>query len=1038
MGTTENIELGQHKRTISKGMVLLLLALFVAFLAAWPLIGEPGFLNTRGGGDSPFLLQRLQQLESALTDGHFPVRWMSDANYGFGYPFYNYYAPLSIYIATIFRFFGYPFVQSIELTQLAGFLAAAWGMFLLAKRWFTSEWAGFLASVAYTVAPFHMVNIYVRGDSLAEFWAMVWYPWILLAADRLFERDETGFPFGAVAGLALAYAALILSHNISALIFSPFLLFFILLRWFFSKKPLRRDSNDPTSSNHRTKLLPILFGLLLALGLSAWFFLPALVEQDLAQLGPVTEGYFHYNNHFRGANLLQSSVLFDYDVSGGNAFRMGLMQGVAAFLGALALLYATFRTRIVAVAVTSFILLSLLIATLMITPLSRFLWDNLPLLSFTQFPWRFLSVQAFFAALATGALGLLPLRRLWVPLTAVLLIGAGLLGLQTDNLLLTDQDITSERLAWYEWFTGNIGSTVSAEYLPLTVQPRVYNSSWLNTGQLSSVRALSGNLLQAKQLEEGATRQTWAVNVSEEGATLMFPTMLWPGWVAEVNGDETQIQPASGSGLITVDVPPGENQVDLRLTRTPLRLAAELLSLAALIVTLLLVAKSAGRPKFEKPVLIVGGFLLAFLIIFRLWPVNPGAAQDLTWDFAQMGYLHHDAPGVAFDNGAILERYEYDRQRVLPGENLVITLDLSHAAGQEVTISLGTPAVAWPIFDPRPPFMASETKKGTDESMSFELLLPVNVPAGLAIPQVTIKDAQPLTTSGRTRGDIYLRPLIIENRTTPIENNRLLDVQAVDVQQRDDAALDVQLAWFTGQQLSHNYNASLRLIDEEGNWLAQMDAQPGYGFLPSSDWPVSVEVNDWLAMSLPQELPDGSRLVLMANLYDISTGEEILTRRLGIVQVQDGRFRFLENEALFELLQDLTPVTAVFGELIQLQGYELEESEDQIRLTLYWQSVAAGQEDYTRYVHLLNPETGEILAQIDSYPQHNSYPTSQWIPGEIVADTLVLDLTDGLPDTYEIGVGFYRQEGESVLRLKAVDAETAVPYEDDRVPLLGQ
>ena len=82
---------------------MLIVALLVAFLAAWPLIGSPGFLNTRGGGDSPFLLQRLQQLETAMRDGHFPVRWMRDANYGFGYPFFNYYAPLSIYVAAIFR-----------------------------------------------------------------------------------------------------------------------------------------------------------------------------------------------------------------------------------------------------------------------------------------------------------------------------------------------------------------------------------------------------------------------------------------------------------------------------------------------------------------------------------------------------------------------------------------------------------------------------------------------------------------------------------------------------------------------------------------------------------------------------------------------------------------------------------------------------------------------------------------------------------------------------------------------------------------------
>ena len=70
-----------------------------------------------------------------------------------------------------FVFFGYGYDRSIELAQLAGFLIAALGVYVLANRWYRNEWAALLASVAYTIAPFHLVNVYVRGDSLAEFWA---------------------------------------------------------------------------------------------------------------------------------------------------------------------------------------------------------------------------------------------------------------------------------------------------------------------------------------------------------------------------------------------------------------------------------------------------------------------------------------------------------------------------------------------------------------------------------------------------------------------------------------------------------------------------------------------------------------------------------------------------------------------------------------------------------------------------------------------------------------------------------------------------
>ena len=219
---------------------------------------EPGFLNTRGGGDSPFLLQRLQQLEVALRDGHFPVRWMPDANYGFGYPFYNFYAPLSIYIAVLFRFLGSSYVHALELAQVAGFMVAAWGMYVLAQRWYRHQWAALLASVAYTTAPFHMVNIYVRGDSLAEFWAMALYPWVILTADRLFDPRDKGLPYGRVLAFALAYAALILSHNISALIFTPFLFLYLFLRWIGGWRAERRGGREVPLAAQIALLGPLL------------------------------------------------------------------------------------------------------------------------------------------------------------------------------------------------------------------------------------------------------------------------------------------------------------------------------------------------------------------------------------------------------------------------------------------------------------------------------------------------------------------------------------------------------------------------------------------------------------------------------------------------------------------------------------------------------------------------------------------------------------------------------------------------------------
>ncbi len=617
----------------------------------------------------------------------------------------------------------------------------------------------------------------------------------------------------------------------------------------------------------------------------------------------------------------------------------------------------------------------------------------------------------------------------------MILIAGSLGGLRTDHLLLADEDITPQRLAEYEWFTGNIGSTVSAEYLPPTVQPRLYTSTWLNGGIREDLRLLSGELLHAQQTSAKTGRQTWQVTTAESGAVLLFPTMYWPGWQAEIDGAPVELQPAPGSGLIMIELPPGQHVVNFHLSKTRVRWLAELVSLTAVLLLLFFLLKGRKRLDLTISAVLPLALFLFCLLIILLWPKQSLSATNLTWDYAHMAYLHHDQAGVPFDSGAVLQHYEYERETVSPSQELSITLNLTDAEGQAATIALGTAAVARPGFEPDPPLIAEQTQTVTGDKIRFDFLLPGNVPSGLIIPRLTIAGAHPLTPSGRTRGDIYLRPLRVLNDQPAPPSGRRLDVQVKNVQPRDHSALDVQIAWIARQQLSHNYNVSLRLLGDDGSWYAHLDRQPGYGFLPSSGWPLGVEVNDWLAMPLPEDLPVDTPLSLILRLYEVESGETVLNRRLGEIMIQEGQFTFTENEPSFTVPVDLSILPAAFGETIQLRGYELDQTETDLHLTLVWEALEANQPDYTRFVHLFDPKTEMVVTQNDGQPLNNSYSTSQWLAGEIVADTISFDLSAVPEGTYQIGVGFYRQEGDSLLHLTAVNPETQTPYPGNRAVL---
>jgi hypothetical protein len=175
-------------------------------------------------------------------------------------------------------------------------------------------------------------------------------------------------------------------------------------------------------------------------------------------------------------------------------------------------------------------------------------------------------------------------------------------------------------------------------------------------------------------------------------------------------------------------------------------------------------------------------------------------------------------------------------------------------------------------------------------------------------------------------------------------------------------------------------------------------------------------------------------LALIVRLYDVGTGDTVLTRRLGDLVLEGETIAFQPTVQIFTLPDGLTPVTADFDGLIQLRSYELTQLVDRLELTLYWEALANGTEDFFHFVHLVDPATGEIFAQHDSMPRNNSYPTSQWSAGEIVADPLFLNLTETPSGEYVLYVGLYRNLGSSSPRLPVSD-DQGLLLPDDRVSL---
>ncbi len=1014
----------------------------IALLAALPLWG-PGMVNTRGGGDSPFLLLRTHQMVANLRAGVFPVRWMPDAAYGLGYPFFSYYAALPYYLAGLLVLAGLDILTAIKTVQTLGFIAAAVAMYGWMYRLTGSRRAAWLAAVAYTFAPFHLVNVYVRGDSLSEFYAFIFYPLVLWALDGVGESasqriGETRAKYASMqvykyarvqeVVLALAYGGLILTHNISAFIFTPFALLYLWTRW------LRRDVD------HRTLVIGHLvlgFGLLL----SAWFWLPALAELDYAQLGPSVgispQDYFHYSQHFRTLNLVQWTPWFDYSVApnlaGRSPFAMGLAQTLFAAMGAVILVVRGFRRGQETPEI--FILLGLLVSTVMITPLSRPLWDHLPLLSVVQFPWRFLSVQALFTAAATGEVANQQAGGsakksnlvLWSSaiLIAVLLTASTLLPLRPERLHIGPDDVSVERLQLYELFTGNIGTTIRYEWLPNTANPRPYTSDALiEPDALPRAIPLDGAMLDAALVERRPTRQTW--RVWGEGGGIAFPLFYWPGWEARVDGRRAEVWPVEGSGYLALEVPPGEHTVVLRLGRTPVRAVAEGVSLIAVLALLVIVASQvvdwrvSESAKRHWPFAVFSLFVVSLFILLQ-GRGGYGSDQDLTMDFDLMPYLHHNPEGLDFGN-ARLAGYAFSTEALSPGDTLTVTLNWAGVTGAATaTVRLVSPAAVRYQVEP-----LAEATVSLSPHLLVPLSLPADTPRGLYFVQ--------LAAQGTTE---YLRPVRVPRGPVLSPDAAVLAyfgpairLHAVTLTQPAPDRLAVRLAWSAARPIAANYGISLRLLDSAERMRLQFDTQPGYGFLPTSLWRPAELITDRYLLTLPDDIAGAEGCRLQIVLYQVATLAPLGQAMVGEFALPlKAPFEARPAPRSFTLPHLENPLGVDFGGQVRLAGYDLEQ-DDSLRLTLWWQALQSPAGDYTVFVHLFDPETEEILAQSDAMPRGGAYPTSWWQAGEVVSETVTLSLAGVPSGRYRLAVGLYDPTG----RLLAIGADGR-RLADDRLVL---
>ncbi|MHB1131302.1 MAG: 6-pyruvoyl-tetrahydropterin synthase-related protein [Chloroflexota bacterium] len=633
----------------------------LALLASTPLWG-PGLPDT---GDALLHLYRVVELQESVAAGDMYPRWAPNFIQGLGYPIFNFYAPLTYYLWLAGHSLGLTYVVSLKVLLSLCFLVSGVGAFYWVRQ-LVGDRGALLAAAAYVFAPYRLGDAYVRGD-VAELLALAWLPLVLWGFHRLVDKPT--LPRALVA--AAPYALLILSHNLTAFFFTPLLLIYVLVRWW----PYRSPSGA----------IFVGLALLLAVGLTMFYWLPALIEKDLVQLERALRApNFDVHSHFvPWRDLLSPQLPIDRRLGDvGIPTKLSTAQVILALLG-LALLLVRPHAHRATLLVLAFLTPLL---TFLITPGSASFWSIAPLVEIIQFPWRLLGLASLFLAALIGvaASPLLEsaahsqtrhqqwLASLWFAVVLLAVVLPSFVLLYPTERKMVPANVTVADALSFERTSGALGTT-GGEYLPLTVEtlldPSPLAAAYEGQGTLERLnRTMLPAGVSAELLQRRGDYESYRFR-SDKPTTILLNLLHFPFWHAYVDGVEVPTEVYRPYGLLSLTVAEGERLVEIRRQATPLAQGATAVSWVALGVCgiLALLAALRARPSSApKPILASAGrsgaglfcLVLVALLIGKVWYV------DGQTDWFRQHSTEGVAPGsqhqLAVDFGGVIDCIGYD------------------------------------------------------------------------------------------------------------------------------------------------------------------------------------------------------------------------------------------------------------------------------------------------------------------------------------------------------------------------------------------
>lgn len=474
--------------------------------------------------DGNWMIIRFSAFYDALRHGQFPVRFLPRLNHGYGYPVADFNYPLFMYIGVPIHFMKFTFVNTVKIILGGSFILSALFTFFWLKKIFNTV-PSFLGAFVYGLFPYHLYDIYQRG-SVGEVLALCIVPFILWQIERK-----------SLAWISVGIALLILAHNSLALVFLPVIIVYMLIRKVFFIKY-------------------IVLSILLSLGLSMFFWLPAL-----------------YDKQFTVFDKTQVSDFSRYFLTSVNFGLLGIFP-IAVIVISVYFLIRKFRASRNNSLLLFFLLITLISISLS-SPYFSFVWNIVPLPRLVQFPFRFLAAAMIGISFLTSAV----IAKIKTQLQIVIVSICIILLYSAASKYMFPSSYQTYPDGYYS--TNQDTTTVKNEYLPIWVKKTTLQSPEKSVavvkgnGSVSSITTANPNKIQF-------------MAIIEDTSIIRVNTVYFPGWKVLVNNKEQPISYNNTYGVMDFNLLPGKYQVSATFGETPIRIVADIVSFLSFILILFL------------------------------------------------------------------------------------------------------------------------------------------------------------------------------------------------------------------------------------------------------------------------------------------------------------------------------------------------------------------------------------------------------------------------------------------------------------------